>query len=164
MTDVAVHRARPDEWRSYRTLRLAALADAPAAFGSTVADALALGEDDWRRRLIEGAGFIATIADRPAGLAAGFVEDGVAELVSMWVRGDARGRGAGDLLVEAVAGWAAGRGCSSVNLWVRAGNDPAERLYRRHGFTRTGRTQAVRESDPDRLEFQMTRSLEPGRR
>lgn len=43
----------PNDWRQWRELRLAALAEAPAVFGSTLADWTGEGdtEDRWRARL-----------------------------------------------------------------------------------------------------------------
>jgi hypothetical protein len=41
-------------------------------------------------------------------------------------------------------------------LWVTDGNAGAERLYARHGFTRTGAAQDVR---PGHLEYEMARRL-----
>lgn len=50
------------------------------------------------------------------------------------VHPDARGRGAGKALLEAVATHAKSLGCGKVTLEVRDDN-PAARLYRREGFT-----------------------------
>jgi ribosomal protein S18 acetylase RimI-like enzyme len=37
-------------------------------------------------------------------------------------------------LVRAVCDWARERGAERAQLWVRAANDPARRLYEREGF------------------------------
>ena len=50
----------------------------------------------------------------------------------------AQGQGLGARLLEALLTEAARRGQRSVSLEVRADNLPAQRLYERHGFTRTG--------------------------
>jgi len=43
-----------------------------------------------------------------------------------------------------------------VSLWVSEGNEPAEILYARHGFARSGRTQPIDEDNAGRgLEFEM---------
>ena len=80
---------------------------------------------------------------------------GTAALTSLWVDPRARGKGVGDGLVEAVLDWARTEGLGQVLLWVAEGNFNAERLYERHGFTRTGAVAAVRPGDA-RLEYEMT--------
>ena len=50
----------------------------------------------------------------------------------------ARGQGLGDRLLTALLEEAARRGQRTVSLEVRADNVPAQRLYDRHGFTRSG--------------------------
>ena len=50
----------------------------------------------------------------------------------------AQGRGLGSRLLLALLAEAERRGRRRVSLEVRADNAPAQRLYARHGFTRTG--------------------------
>jgi GNAT superfamily N-acetyltransferase len=160
MPETSVRRVAPDQWLVYREVRLAALADSPSAFSTTLAEATEVTEEGWRRRLTDGACFIASADGPPVGLAAGFAEDdAAAELISMWVAPPWRGRGVADQLVAAVAAWAGDAGFVQLRLWVADGNDRAERLYARNGFARTGVVQPVHEHDPARLEFQMTRAL-----
>ena len=52
VADVSVRRIRESEWRALREVRLLALADAPDAFGSTLAREAAFADDlrrDWAR-------------------------------------------------------------------------------------------------------------------
>jgi ribosomal protein S18 acetylase RimI-like enzyme len=135
----------PDDWPAWRELRLAALAEAPHAFGSRLADWQGDGdrEQRWRDRLgIPGSyNVIAVLDGQPAGMASGVPaedEDGAAELISMWVSPAARGRGVGDRLVRAVEDWARQAGAGMLRLAVTEGNDSAIALYRRCGFAATG--------------------------
>jgi GNAT superfamily N-acetyltransferase len=152
-------RLTPAAWRDYRAIRLAALAEAPYAFGSTLAEERRLREPDWRARLTDRAQFVVRHRGEAVGTIGGVVEDG-AELVSLWVHPAWRGRGVGDLLVQAVLDWAREQGHPEVRLWVSADNAPAERLYARHGFVRTGESQPVTPGDPTRREFAMARALD----
>jgi GNAT superfamily N-acetyltransferase len=114
MRMIEVRALTAGEWRLWRELRLAALAEAPQAFGSTLADWQDAGEDRWRDRLgIPGAAnFVAVLDGQPAGVASGVPGDaaGSAELISMWVSPQVRGHGVGDRLVGAVEQWASRRG------------------------------------------------------
>jgi ribosomal protein S18 acetylase RimI-like enzyme len=93
----------------------------------------------------------------PAGLAGVYVEDGAADLVSMWVRPSARGLGVGEALVAAAAAWAKANGFGSLFLWVTESNAPARRLYERCGFSPTGESQPL-PSDPGLTEIRMSRA------
>ena len=53
--DFKIRAVRADEWEQLRELRLAALQDAPAAFGETYAEAQALPDDNWQARAAKGA-------------------------------------------------------------------------------------------------------------
>ncbi|MFJ1704774.1 GNAT family N-acetyltransferase [Kitasatospora sp. NPDC088346] len=157
-TTAVVRRLAAEEWTGYREVRLAALADAPEAFGSTLAREQAFTEDVWRTRLSARNTLVAERDGRTVGLA-GIVAAGPgrAELVSMWVHPAARGLGVGDQLVRAAVERAAELDLPEVLLWVTETNAPAERLYTRHGFGRTGEVQPVDEESDRGLEFAMLR-------
>jgi ribosomal protein S18 acetylase RimI-like enzyme len=165
LAELVIRRLAAADWAAFREVRLAALRDAPNAFGSTASEAEKLDEQEWRRRLEERAVFLAAfLADASTqriGLAAGIMADqpGDAELVSMWVAPAWRGHGVGDRLVDAVLAWAKGEGLTNVGLWVAQDNTPAERLYARHGFARTGRVRSMVAGVADRPEFEMRRSV-----
>jgi ribosomal protein S18 acetylase RimI-like enzyme len=134
----------PDDWPAWRELRLAALAEAPYAFGSRLADWQGEGDrgERWRARLdIPGShNLLAVIEGRPVGMASGVPTDdrGVVQLISMWVHPLARGRGVGDQLVGAVERWARHVRADVLRLAVAKGNEAAAALYRRNGFHPTG--------------------------
>jgi GNAT superfamily N-acetyltransferase len=154
-----VRRVEPDDWQAYREVRLAALRDAPTAFGSTYEQARELPEAEWRRRLGSGVGFLVYAPDgRPIGIAGGYVnpENGLPGLLAMWVGPSARGQGVAAELVEAVAGWAKGTGADRIQLWVTETNDTARRLYERLGFTYNGE-QCRLPSHPDLIQLRMER-------
>ena len=154
MTHPSIRRVGPDDWRLFRDVRLASLREAPYAFGSRLG--LTYEESDWRARLAAVAQFVAFDGEQPIGTAGALTEGERTDLVSMWVAPEARGTGVGDALVAAVIAEAQVRESNVVALCVSVGNDFAERLYARHGFERTGRTQPIDEDDPDRgIEFEM---------
>jgi len=164
-----VRRVRPEEWQVYRQVRLAALAEAPYAFMSTLDREQGFGEDIWRQRLgsTTAATFIAWRDGEPAGTATGKVDDpadeytvpGAWQLVGMWVDPRSRGLGVAAELVETVAGHARAEGAASLVLWVTEVNDRARAFYKRMGFVPTGVRQPVRPDEPDHLEEQLVRRL-----
>jgi GNAT superfamily N-acetyltransferase len=158
---VLVREITADDWELMRDVRLSALAEAPYAFGSTYAREVAFGEPQWRGRINErSASYLAQARpdEEPAGLAGVYVEDGTADLVSMWVRPGCRGQGVGAALVEAAASWARGRGFCTLFLWVTESNPAAMRLYERCGFAVTGERQPL-PWDPAVAEIRMSRPL-----
>lgn len=136
----------PRDARLLRSIRLRSLQDAPSAFGSSYDRELLLTAEDWRSRLrLESSStFIDQETDGSVvGLATGIPDSrdsSLAHLVGMWVAPEARGTGVGDRLVIGILGWARREGFRAVRLRVTDGNRPAERLYERHGFQRTGNT------------------------
>jgi ribosomal protein S18 acetylase RimI-like enzyme len=154
VTRVAVRRVLPDEWQSFREIRLAALADAPLAFVTTHEQASQYDAQRWRSHTAEGGTMIAWLDDRPVGLVAAYAPDGVAHLVMMWVEPDSRGTGVVEALIDSVVAWSGERDLPEVRLWVVEGNGRAERAYARYGFVRTGNTQPV-PGRPEQLESEM---------
>jgi GNAT superfamily N-acetyltransferase len=159
---ILVREVAADDWELTRDVRLAALADAPAAFGSTYAREVTFTEAQWRRRFNDQSvtffGYDESDDVTPAGLAGVHIEESTPDLVSMWVRPGFRGRGVGEALIEATASWAKARSFGTLFLWVTESNAPARRLYARCGFTPTGQTQPL-PSDPSLPEIRMSRPL-----
>ena len=146
-----IQRIDADAWRTYRDLRLASLADAPSAFGSRLERERLRDELEWRGRLADRTQFVAMIDGRAVGtVGARSGADGTTELVSLWVAPEARRSGVGERLVRTVGDEAVRRRAPRVVLWVSEGNDPAERLYTRLGFVRTGARQPIDDEDPGR--------------
>ncbi|BCB91201.1 GNAT family N-acetyltransferase [Phytohabitans suffuscus] len=154
----------PEDWRVWRELRLRALAEAPYAFKSALAEWQGDGdrEQRWRDRLaIPGSYNVVALVDgQPVGMASGFPEDDpdVVWLHSMWVDPARRGKGVGDRLVAAVVAWAARSGARAMMLGVVEGNTSAEALYARHGFSYTGEVNGMM-PDGVRRDLAMARPL-----
>jgi GNAT superfamily N-acetyltransferase len=162
---VLVREVTTDDWQTVREIRLTALAEAPSAFGSSYTREAAFTEEQWRGRINErSVTFFAYVdagggaGDVLAGLAGVFVEDGQADVVSMWVRPAARGHRVGEALVEAAAAWAKAHSHPALCLWVTETNGAARRLYERCGFTVTGDRQPL-PSDSTLTEIRMRREL-----
>jgi ribosomal protein S18 acetylase RimI-like enzyme len=141
---IEVVKVSPDSWRMWRELRLAALAEAPSAFGSTLAEWSGAGDTEqrWRARLEDVALNLVVMCD---GEAAGMVSaaapgDGrPAELMSLWVAPSGRGRGVGDEAIRQVLTWVRETfAATAVELSVKIDNNHAIRLYERHGFIDAG--------------------------
>lgn len=163
MTHVDVRSVRPDDWQLWSELRLAALRDAPLAFGSSYEREAGRTEEEWRGWLgrDDGARYLALVDDEAAGIAGVYLRqdaDGpVPELISMWVHPDRRGSGVGRVLVDAVADWVAGRGFGEVRLMVATENSAAAAFYERLGFAANGYQQPF-PHDPSRTELEMARA------
>ncbi|MEO6019316.1 MAG: GNAT family N-acetyltransferase [Knoellia sp.] len=137
-------RVTRDNWRTYRDVRLAALLDTPRAFANTYAVSAAYPDESWLARLESMKTWLAVDADRPVGtVSLWHSTDQPADeiyLIGLWVSASVRGRGVGDLLVSTAIATAAEDGFSRVHLEVSKENVPAQRLYERQGFVRTGTT------------------------
>ena len=139
-------------------MRLDALREAPYAFGSSYEREIGRPERQWRQALIDRTRFVAEVDGVVAGTVSGGDGDShaTAAMTAMWVDPRYRRRGIGDLLVKTVVEWARAAGYGAMLLWVADGNDAAERLYLRNGFTQTGGVQEIR---PGALEHEMSTRL-----
>jgi GNAT superfamily N-acetyltransferase len=157
---IVVRRIGPEEWQQWRTLRLAALAETPYAYRSTIEEWTGPGdtEEHWRTWLADvPLTLVAELDGRPVGLAGAIGPfRGELELVAMWVAPGARGHGVGDALVEAVVGWGRSQGARRLVVEVLASNQVAIDLYRRQGFVDAGPLSSAARPAPTRA---MVRSL-----
>jgi GNAT superfamily N-acetyltransferase len=143
MPMATIRQIKPDEWQLLKRVRLGALGDAPEAFSSTLERETAFADDTWQERTRDGAEgiksfcTIALDAEEPAGIAVGLSDANDASkayLVSMWVAPACRGTDIARLLVDAVAGWAAGAGALVLLAGVTSGNERALAFYKKVGF------------------------------
>jgi GNAT superfamily N-acetyltransferase len=168
---LAIRTLRPGDWTIYRDLRLAALADSPQAFGSTLAEESKRPDDAWAARLAapalgayrQGWPFIAVLDGTPVALAwvkLDVPDAPTASLYQVWVAPQARGRGVGAALLDAAITWARERRATALHLGVTAGDGAAMRLYRRAGFVDVGAP--VPRAGTELSEQAMVLALAPG--
>lgn len=146
-----------DEWRTYRELRLRALSESPDAFGSTLAREQPWPDEEWSARLARGTEsdtdlpLVADLEGTAVGLAWVRIEEAApatANLYQMWVAPEARGLGAGRMLLDAAIEWARSAGARAVALGVTCGDTPATRMYARAGFAPVGAPEPLRPGSP----------------
>jgi GNAT superfamily N-acetyltransferase len=146
---VEIRPIRADEGLRLRDFRLRALADAPVAFGETLAQAQARPEAFWHERAarnaagIEAITFIAVEDGRWYGMMTSFFlpdDPRTVHMVGLWVDPAARGRDIGQALLKAVDRWARSRGAAHLQAWVAETNTAALTFFERANFVRTGKT------------------------
>lgn len=83
---LVVKRAEETDWERVKAVRLAALAESPSAFGSTLAEEREYVEADWRERCRDPATFLAFRDGAPIGIAAGVngTNPDERKLIAMW--------------------------------------------------------------------------------
>ena len=153
---VRVRRVRPEEWPALRAIRLRALADAPDAFGATLADEAMDPDATWQQRASDRVSFVAELAGRfvgVAGVGPAPVEAPVAMLYAMWVEPEVRGTGVATAIVEAAVDWARDAGYPGLGLGVTTTNARAIAFYERLGFVDTGQRYPLRQGS--RLDIQI---------
>jgi GNAT superfamily N-acetyltransferase len=166
---VEIRRIRADEGLRLRALRLRALADAPQAFGSTLAREQAFAESIWHERAAGAAAgsaratFVAEAQGQWVGMATGVARhpddlDHSPILVGMFVDASQRGRGVGAALVERVTDWVRTLSAQRLYLWATSTNRHAIALYERCGFRRTAETRPL-DHTPSLVEVLMVRHL-----
>jgi GNAT superfamily N-acetyltransferase len=144
----------PTQWELYRELRLAALLDAPDAFGSTFALEVVRPKELWQTRLAAAAEsgsdlpLLARVDSMPAGLCwanRDAQNASVVNLFQMWVVPNLRRLGVGQSLLDRSISWARSLGASELCLGVTLGDSPAYSMYQRSGFVPQGEPRPLRE-------------------
>ncbi len=135
---VELRRIGPDDWQDWRSIRLRALAESPAAFGSNLAREQGFAESTWRERT-EGSVLVYD-AGVPVSMGAGWQEEdreGFTMVVAMWTEPSRRGEGLGGRVLDELVRMAQAEGLTA-HLFLMQENPEAGRLYERHGFVRSG--------------------------
>ena len=156
---VTIRTAVPDDWRLVRDVRLRALADAPDAFGITLAESETYPEEAWRSRLASSSPTLLALDEgRPVAMGGGFLlpQSDAAMVWGMWTEPAARGRGLGHRILEAVVAWALHAGRTPY-LHVTEGNEIARAVYVAFGFEPTGEWTPLREGSSLRIEEMVLR-------
>jgi len=157
-----IRRASSDEWETMRSIRLAALEDAPMAYSSTLAREQAFAEEAWRSRLDTSMAYLAWEGGRVVGTVTAYQDPaGPADtmfLVAMFVQAAVRGSECSRLLIDAVVEAARAAGAQQLLLHVTQTNAAARRRYQSYGFNATGRTQPLPHA-PHVAEIEMALSL-----
>jgi ribosomal protein S18 acetylase RimI-like enzyme len=141
-TEAQIRRLLSADAAIYRDIRLEALQRDPEAFSSTFAAEGARPLTWFEGRLERAAVFGAFAAGGLVGVAGFLVKEGCKQahkggLWGMYVRPQARRRGIGRRLVEAVIEHARGQ-VELIQLSVVSSNEPAQRLYVALGFVEYG--------------------------
>jgi GNAT superfamily N-acetyltransferase len=146
---ITLRRADPDDWRTYRDIRLRALREEPRAYASTLERELRLTDQQWRDRLGRAFTVLALTDEELVGTATGVWQgDGDMMIVAMYVVPQARGRGLAVRLIDEIAEVAMAGGGRRLLLDLAEGNAAAERRY---GFVLTGQSTPM-ERDPSIME------------
>jgi ribosomal protein S18 acetylase RimI-like enzyme len=154
---ITIRSLTPADWPAHRATRLRALADAPDAFGATLATEQQRSPESWANRLAAAAmsGNDYPLLGEAGGAPVGMLwaqrdadEPSVVNLYQMWVAPEYRGRGAATLLLRAALDWAVSKQARVVQLGVTCGDTPALRLYRRAGFEAYGTPEPLRPDSP----------------
>jgi ribosomal protein S18 acetylase RimI-like enzyme len=136
-----------DEWSRLRHIRLAALADYPAAFLSSHDVEAAYDEQQWRREFARGEWNIIIADGEEVGLLGVTREPGMSSqecyLEYLWVAPGFRRSGVGSALLRTVLDGLRDFGVHTVWLYILNGNQAAMRLYQRFGFQRTNERQLL---------------------
>ncbi len=156
---VQIQRTLATEHTLVRKLRLAALRDAPDAFGETLNDAMERPDEYWIELTDslakKHAMFTATVEGAVRGSVFGIRDDrnpNGGRLGGMWVDSAYRRRGLGLALLEAVVDWATSQGFDAVRLWVPVHSPRAKSLYLKASFKPTGITSVAESTSPFEIE------------
>lgn len=151
--DISIRPVQPDDGPRFREIRLEAIADSPAAFGSSLEEIKARPNEYWSNRVASAAAgadnvlFAAEAFSSWVGIAGAYTEGKTGntnpQLIAMWVHPAVRRKGIARRLVKRVVDWARQQGASQVALWVTEGNASARSLYNSCGFVESGERKTV---------------------
>lgn len=135
---IVIRAASADDWHALKATRLAALLDAPTAFGVSHASAAAQSDKEWQERASSSEQrtfFLAWDGQHAVGIAAQVVNSSAeCHLIAMWVQPAYRGMEVAAQLVDAVKQCAVAGGHRRLVLGVAPENTRAAAFYRKQDF------------------------------
>ncbi|MCC7642044.1 MULTISPECIES: GNAT family N-acetyltransferase [unclassified Janthinobacterium] len=138
MNHIIIRPCGAADWPALKSTRLAALLDAPTAFGASHASAAGFSDADWQQRATstpQRTFFLAFDGEQAVGLAAQVVAgNGECHLIAMWVHQEYRGMAVAQGLVDAVKQCAVNNGQPRLVLDVAPENARAAAFYQKQGF------------------------------
>jgi GNAT superfamily N-acetyltransferase len=138
---LSIRRCGPGDWQDLRAIRLEALADTPAAYGSTYEETARWSDAQWKDAATNRLYYLADRDERVVGMVSGGLNDahpGTRWLYGMFVTPSERGTGTAALLVKAISDWATGEGVDEVFLHVTMSVPRARAFYEKIGFRPNG--------------------------
>lgn len=133
----------PDQWAAYKDIRMESLMNEPQAFFSTYVESAKKPDSFWQERLAEAQDgneswlYFAKDGEKIIGIIGAYVKDNkeVAEIVSVYVNGDARGQGVSKMLMNKILQVLSEKdSIKTVRLAVNVDQTPALNLYKSYGF------------------------------
>jgi ribosomal protein S18 acetylase RimI-like enzyme len=137
-----------DEVWLHREIRLRALSEASQFLGESFAFAAAQPPHYWKELTTSftdgksGVMILAMDGSHPVGSIYGRIStrgNQTGHISGLWVDPTVRGKGVGRELVQSILDWSIEMGLEYLDLWVPEHSDPANRLYSKSGFRRTGK-------------------------
>lgn len=140
---IEIKKLPSNRWKEYNQLRLEALKNDPAAFGSSYEEEKKLSESDWKRRIKNT--LFAMDDNKPVGMITYVFNDKIktrhiANIFGVYVKKEYRKQGIGKKLIErALSNIKKNKEIIKINLCVNPKQKTALNLYKKYRFKVIGR-------------------------
>ncbi|WP_151525704.1 GNAT family N-acetyltransferase [Serinicoccus kebangsaanensis] len=169
MSEIHVRVLDPDEWPSYKDVRLRALRESPEAFVASAEEEAAFPDSRWQERMERSRRVLAADGEEVVGVVSvgtGHRTNipGAGELFGLWVAPSRRGTGVARRLLEKAAKVGREVGLKQLVYWVGTDNGRAVAFASSFGFRPTDdrrpmRIRGVDEEDAESEEMMMVYPL-----
>jgi len=167
---ITIRLAETKDWQTIRDVMLKMLADAPHAFGDTLAEAESREMQEWQQLTEQltntpyGCAYIAKDHQGECGFVLGDaahpqLPPGAVIAARLWVAPRQRGMGLGRKLMDVVTCWAKERGMDQIFVGIKDTNLGVVKFFEHLGYDDTGIRQQVSTDSPRQL-ILMARKLE----
>lgn len=140
---------QPDDWPTFKALRLESLLEEPAVFGGIYQEEVLRSENEWKIRLSDtGKAYFGLFTESNeciglTGMAKHNDTQQVATLVASYIRKDYRGIGLSSLLYRIRLEWAKNNGVKKLIVSHRDGNFASKSANQHFGFSFTHSENAI---------------------